>query len=123
VAGDDEPNWQDQGAIVVSAGVAALILVALLVYGVMRTSDSAKVPETVPIPSSSATPSTYTTSSTSTTSYSVPSVQTSEDNPVVTPPAPTPRVEQSTTTTEPTTTTTTFRYPSTTTFPYPTGGF
>ena len=47
---DDEPNWQDQGSIVVSAGVAVLILVALLVYGVMRTSDSAKVPETVSDP-------------------------------------------------------------------------
>ena len=79
---DDEPNWQDQKTVVWSAGVAALILVALLVYGVMRTSDSSKVPETVPIPSSSATPSTYTTSSTSTTSYTVPRVQTSEDNPV-----------------------------------------
>jgi cytoskeletal protein RodZ len=82
VASDDEPDWQDQKTVVWSAGVAALILVALLVYGVMRTSDSSKVPETVPIPSSSATPSTYTTSSTSTTSYTVPRVQTSEDNPV-----------------------------------------
>jgi len=82
VASDDEPNWQDQKTVVWSAGVAALILVALLVYGVMRTSDSSKVPETVPIPTSSATPSTYTTSSTSTTSYTVPRVQTSEDNPV-----------------------------------------
>ena len=78
---DDEPDWHDQRPVVMTAGVAALILVALLVYAVIRTSDSSKVPDTVPIPSSSATPSTYTTSSTSTTSYSVPRVQTSEDNP------------------------------------------
>jgi hypothetical protein len=82
VSSDDEPNWQDQRPVVWSGGVAALILVALLVYGVMRTSDSSKVPEAVPIPSSSATPSTYTTSSTSTTSYTVPRIETSEVNPV-----------------------------------------
>jgi hypothetical protein len=82
VADDDEPDWHDQRPIVMTAGVAALILVAILVYAVSCTSDSSKVPETVPIPTSSATPSTYTTPSTSTTSYSVPSVQTSEDNPV-----------------------------------------
>jgi hypothetical protein len=109
VASDDEPKWYDDQSVVVSAGVAALILVALLVYAVIRTSDSSKVPETVSVPSSSATPPTYTTSSTSTTSYSVPSVQTSEYNPVV----PGPPVESSTT---PSTTTTTI-------FPYPTSGF
>ena len=81
MAEDDEPDWYDQSPVVMSAGAAALILVALLVYAVIRTSDSSKVPDTVPIPSSSATPSTFTTSSTSTTSYSVPRVQTSEDNP------------------------------------------
>ncbi len=75
-----------------SGGVAALLLVALLIFAVMRTSDSSKVPETVPIPTSSATPSTYTTSSTSTTSYTVPRIQTSEENPVnpVTPVTPGP---------------------------------
>jgi cytoskeletal protein RodZ len=88
VASDDEPDWHDQRQVVVTAGVAALILVALLVYAVIRTSDSSKVPDTLPIPSSSATPSTYTTTSTSTTSYSVPRVQTSEDKPV-TPGSPT----------------------------------
>jgi len=80
VASDDEPDWHDQQPLVMTAGVAALILVAVLVYAVISTSESSKVPDTVPIPSSSATPSTYTTSSTSTTTYSVPSVQTSEDN-------------------------------------------
>ncbi len=77
-----------------AGGVAALILIAVLIYAVMRTSESSKAPETVSIPSSSATPSTYTTSSTSTTSYSVPSVQTSEFNP---PPAPSTPVDQPTT--------------------------
>ena len=78
----DEPNWQDQQSVVWTAGVAALLLVALLVFAVMRTSDSSKVPETVPTPASSATPSTYTTPSSSTTSYTVPRIETSEDNPV-----------------------------------------
>ena len=79
MASDDEPDWHDQQPLVMTAGVAALILVAVLVYAVIRTSESSKVPDTVPIPSSSATPSTYTTSSTSTTTYSVPSVQTGSD--------------------------------------------
>ncbi|WP_099037649.1 hypothetical protein [Mycobacterium neglectum] len=92
MSSDDEPNWQDQKPVVWSGGVAALLLVALLIFAVMRTSDSSKVPETVPIPTSSATPSTYTTSSTSTTSYTVPRIQTSEENPVnpVTPVTPGP---------------------------------
>ncbi len=95
MVGDDEPNWYDEQSLVVAAGVAGLILLAILVYAVMRTSDSAKVPETVSIPTSSATPSTYTTSSTTTTtSYTVPSVETSEYNP---PPAPSPRPVQPTT--------------------------
>ena len=84
---DDEPKWEEQKSLVWSAGAAALILLALLVFAVMRTADSSKVPETVPSPTSSITASTYTTSSTTTTSYSVPSVQTSEDNP----PGPVPR--------------------------------
>jgi hypothetical protein len=83
VADDDEPIWADQQSLMVVGGVAVLILLALLAYAVMRTSDSSKVPETVSVPSSSATPSTYTTSSTSTTSYSMPSVEISEYNPVV----------------------------------------
>lgn len=81
---NDEPDWQDwqnQKAVVWSGGVAVLILVAILIFAVMRTSDSSKTPETVPIPTSSITPSTYTTSSTTTTSYTVPPLQTSEDSP------------------------------------------
>lgn len=83
MAKDDEPDWQDQQAVVWSGGVAVLILVALLVFAVMRTSDSSTAPETVPVPTSSITPSTYTTSSTTSTRYTTPSVQTSQDNPVI----------------------------------------
>lgn len=93
MSGDgEEPNWHDQRSVVLTAGVAALVLLALLVYAVIRTSDSSTGPQTVPLAPSSATPSTYTTSSTSTTTYSVPRVQTSQDNPAITPPS----VEQST---------------------------
>ncbi len=77
----DERDWHDQQSLIMAAGVAALILLALLVYAVIRTSDSARTPATVPVPSSSATPTTYTTPSTSTTSYTTPRVTTSEDNP------------------------------------------
>lgn len=82
---DGEPNLPDQRTLAMWGGGAILLLVAILVYAVLQTSDSAKVPATTPIPSSSATPSTYTTSSTTSSSYSMPSVQTSEDNP---PPGP-----------------------------------
>jgi hypothetical protein len=78
---DDGPNWGDQRTIAMWGGAAILLLVAILLYAVSCTADSSKVPETVPVPTSSITPSTYTTSPTSTTSYSVPSVQTSEDSP------------------------------------------
>ncbi|MCV7301910.1 hypothetical protein H7J93_19985 [Mycobacterium barrassiae] len=95
MAGDDEPIWFDERSLVVAGGVAGLILLAILVYAVMRTSDSAKVPATVSIPTSSVTPSTYTTASTTTTtSYTVPRVETSEYNP---PPPPSPRPDQPTT--------------------------
>lgn len=95
-----------------AAGVAALILLAMIVYAVIRTSDGSKTPETVPPPPASATSSTYTTPSTSSTSYSVPRVQTSQDNPVVTgPPAESTEGPDDQGTTEP---------PTTFTNPYPT---
>jgi cytoskeletal protein RodZ len=86
VSGDDDGSWHDQQPVIVAAGVAGLVLLALLVWAVIHTSANSQVPDTVPIPSSSDTVSTYTTSSTSSTTYSVPSVQTSQDNPVVTGP-------------------------------------
>jgi hypothetical protein len=73
----------------VAAGIAAVILLAILVYAVVQTSDSSRTPPPLPFTSESATPSTYTTPSTTTTSYSVPQVTTSEDNPIV-PGAPPP---------------------------------
>ena len=86
MGGDDDGSWHDQQPVIVAAGVAGLLLLALLVWAVVHTSANSRVPDTVPIPSSSDTSSTYTTSSTSSTSYSVPSVLTSQDNPVVTGP-------------------------------------
>ena len=92
MSGDDEPSWQDQQPVIVTAGVAALVLLALLVWAVVHTANkSSRPPEPVDFPPSSATSSTYTTKTTSSTSYTVPSVQTSQDNPVLTgPPRPTP---------------------------------
>jgi hypothetical protein len=115
VSNGDEPSWQDQQSVVVAGGVAAVVLLALLVWAVIHTANkSSRPPAPVEFPSSSATSSTYTTTSTSSTSYRIPSVQTSQDNPVVTGPT-TPSTtygsggadtETSTTTTNPYLTTT-----------------
>jgi hypothetical protein len=84
---DDEPNWHDHHQVMVAAGVAGVVLLAILVWAVIHTADnSLQPPGPVDLPTSSATSSTYTTSSTSSTSYTVPSVQTSQDNPVPTGP-------------------------------------
>ncbi len=88
---DDDGSWHDQQPVIVAAGVAGLVLLALLVWAVIHTASNSRVPDTLPEPASSATSSTYTTSSTSSTSYTVPSVRTSQDTPVIIrPPAPTP---------------------------------
>jgi hypothetical protein len=64
-----------------------VVLLAILFWAVIQTADNSSTPPgPVDVPTSSATSSTYTTSSTSSTSYSVPSVQTSQDNPVITGP-------------------------------------
>jgi hypothetical protein len=94
VDGGDEGNWHDQQPVIVAAGVAGLVLLAILVWAVIHTADnSSRPPEPTDLPTSSATSSTYTTSSSSSTSYTVPSVQTSQDNPVVSGPPPTTGVE------------------------------
>jgi cytoskeletal protein RodZ len=92
VNGDDEGNWHDQQPVIVAAGIAGLVLLAILVWAVIHTADnSSRPPAPVDLPASSATSSTYTTKSTSSTSYTMPSVQTSQDNPVPSgPPASTP---------------------------------
>ena len=115
MSGDDEGNWHDQQPVIVAAGVAGLVLLAILVWAVINTADnSSRPPEPTDLPTSSATSSTYTTSSTSTTSYSVPRVQTSEDNPVVTGPPPSTGVEGPGDDDMTTSTTATNPYPTTT---------
>src|ERR1700736_2101442 len=87
VSGDDDGSWQDQQPLILAAGGAGLVLLALLVWAVIDTSANSRAPDTVQFAPSSATSSTYTTKSTSSTSYSVPRVQTSQDNPVAPGPA------------------------------------
>ena len=85
--GDDDGSWHDQQPVIVAAGVAGLLLLAILVWAVIHTANqSSRPPAPVDFGTSSAASSTYTTKSTTSTSYSVPSVQTSQDNPVA--PAP-----------------------------------
>jgi hypothetical protein len=90
VSGDDDGSWHDQQPVIVAAAGAGLVLVALLVWAVIHTANkSSRPPGPGEFAPSSATSSTYTTETTSSTSYTVPSVQTSQDNPVVTgPPEP-----------------------------------
>lgn len=105
---DDEPSWHDQQPVIVAAGVAGLLLLALLVWAVIRTADnSSGPPDPVEFPMSSATSSTYTTESTSSTSYAVPSVQTSQDNPALTRPPESTAPDDGPTDDETTTSTTT----------------
>jgi hypothetical protein len=113
---DDEPSWHDQQPVIVAAGVGGLVLLALLVWAVIHTANkSTTPPEPVDFPPSSATSSTYTTESTSSTSYTMPSVQTSQDNPIVTgPPPSTPSDEGPGDVETTTSTTTTNPYPTTT---------
>ena len=114
---DDEPSWLDQQPVIVAAGVAGLVLLALLVWAVIHTANkSSRAPEPVDFPPSSATSSTYTTTTTSSTTYTMPSVQTSQDNPVVTGPTPpsTPSDEGPGDLETTTPTTTTNPYPTTT---------
>jgi hypothetical protein len=87
----DDGSWHDQQPVIVAAGVAGVVLLMILVWAVMDTADnSSRPPEPTDLPPSSETSSTYTTSSSSSTSYTLPSVQTSQDNPIVTgPPTPT----------------------------------
>ena len=113
---DDDGSWHDQQSVIVAAGVAGLVLLAILLWAVIHTANkSSRPPQPVDVPTSSATSSTYTTSSKSSTSYTVPSVQTSQDNPVVTgPPASTPRDDAPGGGEATTSTTATNPYPTTT---------
>jgi cytoskeletal protein RodZ len=82
----DDPSWHNQKGVVFAAGAAGLVLIALLVWAVIHTSRGSAPSEQIPPETSSSGSSVYTTPSTSTTSYSVPTVQTSEDNPADTGP-------------------------------------
>jgi hypothetical protein len=115
VSGDDDGSWQDQQPVVLAAGVAALLLLAILVWAVIHTANqSSRPPAPVDFGPSSVMSSTYTTKSTTSTSYTVPSVQTSQDNPVLTrPPESTPPADGPTSA-ETTSTTTANPYPTTT---------
>lgn len=77
---DGQPDWHDRPGVIWAAGAAAIALVALLVYAVIRVSGGASLlpGDDAPAPSYATTSSTSKTTSTS-TSYTVPSVQTSED--------------------------------------------
>jgi hypothetical protein len=88
VSGDDDGSWHDQQQVIVAAGVAGLVLLALLVWAVIHTAnESSRPPQPVEFAPSSDTSSTYTTESTSSSSYTAPSVQTSQDNPILTGPS------------------------------------
>jgi hypothetical protein len=84
---DDEP-WHENQGLVVASGVAGLVLVGVLVYAVMRVSDSSVEPPNVVYPDTSVAPTTSFTTPTTTTSYSTPSVQTSEFTPAPAGPPP-----------------------------------
>jgi cytoskeletal protein RodZ len=86
---DGRQDWHDHPGVIWAAGVAALALVGLLVYAVIRVSGgSTLLPGDAPPAASYATTSSTSTGTSTTTSYTVPSVQTSEDTgaPVTSPP-------------------------------------
>jgi len=113
---DGRLDWHDHPGVIWAAGVAALALVGLLVYAVIRVSGgSSLLPGDAPPATSYATTSSSTGRST-TTSYTVPSVQTSEDTGApVTGPPPEASTEDQSRPTETTTSTTIYNpYSSTT---------
>jgi len=84
----------DNHSLVWAAGVAALLLVALLVYAVVRVSDESVDRPAVVFPSTSVatTPGSGLKTPSSSTSYSVPRVTTSQE---FAPPAPSSTSEES----------------------------
>jgi hypothetical protein len=90
---DDAWAWREHRGAVWAAGVAAVLLLAVLVYAVVRTSTDAVRPGGVTTPASSSSDTTATSPVTAspTTSYTIPRVQTSQADvlpPVVVPSAP-----------------------------------
>lgn len=84
---DDDQSWRDDQSLIMAAGVVAAVLVAILIYAVIRTADGARVPVSVPPPATTSIPLTYTTSPTTTPSYTTPSVETTEVRAPEPPPA------------------------------------
>jgi hypothetical protein len=77
---DGQPDWHDHPGVIWAAGVAAVALVGLLVYAVIRVSSgSPLLPDGAPTATSYATLSSTSQTTSTSTSYTVPSVQTSED--------------------------------------------
>ena len=90
---DDLKSWFERPPVIFSAGTAAIALVIVLIFAVMKTSQDSMAPaESIAPPATSNTSESWTPSSSTTTSYPRPSVQTSEQNLV--PPAPPPPVER-----------------------------
>ena len=86
---DDLKTWFERPPVIFSAGTAAIALVLVLIFAVMKTSqDSLAPPDSIAPPATSSTSQSWTPSSSTTTSYTLPSVQTSEQN--LAPPAPPP---------------------------------
>jgi cytoskeletal protein RodZ len=78
-----DSGWHNQASVVWAAGVAAVLLLGVLIFAVVHMSGGSPTspPEPgAPLPSY-ATPSATTATGTSSTSYAVPSVQTSEPSP------------------------------------------
>jgi hypothetical protein len=89
---DDAWAWREHQGAVWAAGVAAVLLLAVLVYAVVRTSSDAVRPGGVTTPASSSSDQTAAslTTASPTTSYTLPNVQTSQVD--VLPPAGVPAV-------------------------------
>jgi hypothetical protein len=77
---DDAWAWREHQGAVWAAGVAAVLLLAVLVFAVVRTSTDAVRPGGVTTPASSSSDQTATSPTTAspTTSYTMPNVQTSQ---------------------------------------------
>lgn len=107
-------NWHDQRGAAWAAGAAAVALIVLLVWAVLRTAtDSSSTPGVAPPATSVVTSATRKTVP-STTSYPAPSVQTSQGSASSPPPAEAPTADEPTANT-PTSTTIYNPYVTTTT--------
>jgi hypothetical protein len=85
-ASADAVSWHDRPPVVVAAGVAGLVLIALLVYAVIHITDDPSRPPGAPASDLDTSVSRAAPSSTS-TSYAVPRPQTSDTTPPVSAPA------------------------------------